>query len=222
MTIGRGGRPRPGALTALDVVPFVPDDVARVVLVRHGETDYNREGRWQGAGSDPPLNEQGRVQARQIARDLARVPFIGLYTSDLERARETARIIGEVLGLEPRVLEGLGEMSHGAWEGKTLPAILEAWGDAYRTFEADPWNERRPEGDSYGDLAERVWPALDALANRHRGERALVITHGGPIRLVLSELTGTPLTRRDELGVDNGTWFAVEKHGPDWRLADSL
>ena len=197
-------------------------DVARFVLVRHGETEYNRQGRWQGAGSDPPLNDRGRQQARAVDAALAEVPFDALYSSDLDRALETARILGASRGLKPRVLEGLREMSHGAWEGKTFPEILDTWADEYQRFESDPRNVRRPEGDSYSDLAARVWPLLDRLADRHRGKRALVVTHGGPIRLVLSDLTGTPLTERDRLGVDNGTWFVVEKAGAAWRVGDGL
>lgn len=200
----------------------VPPDVARLVLVRHGETDYNHDGRWQGSGSDPPLNDRGREQARRLALDLARVAFESLYASDLERAIESARIIGEPHGLRPRVFEGLREMSHGAWEGKRLVDILETWPDEYAAFESDPWSVRRPEGDSYADLDERIWPVLDGLAERHRGERVLLVTHGGPIRLVLCELTGTPLTERDRLGVENGTWFVVERAGDAWRVADSL
>lgn len=194
----------------------------RLVLVRHGETDYNRDGRWQGADSDPPLDDRGRGQAREVGEALAGVPFTALYSSDLERALESARIIGEAVGLEPRVLEGLREMSHGAWEGKTREEILETWPDEYALFESDPWNVSRPEGDSYRDLAERIWPLLDRLAERHQGERILVVTHGGPIRLVLSELAGTPLTERDRLGVENGSWFVIEKAGGAWCLADAL
>jgi broad specificity phosphatase PhoE len=212
----RPGHPGPADAGA------VPPDVARFVLVRHGETEYNRQGRWQGAGSDPPLNDRGREQARNLATALARVPFDALYSSDLDRALETAHILGASHGLVPRVLEGLREMSHGAWEGKTVEEILDTWPDEYQAFESDPRNVPRPRGDSYGDLAARVWPLLDRLADRHRGERVLVVTHGGPIRLVLSDLTGTPLTEREKLGVDNGSWFVVEKASGAWRVAESL
>lgn len=157
-----------------------------------------------------------------MATALARIPFDALYSSDLDRALETAHILGASHGLVPRVLEGLREMSHGAWEGKTVEEILDTWPDEYQAFESDPRNVPRPQGDSYGDLAARVWPLLDRLADRHRGERVLVVTHGGPIRLVLSDLTGTPLTEREKLGVDNGSWFVVEKASDAWRVAESL
>jgi broad specificity phosphatase PhoE len=199
----------------------VPPDVARFVLVRHGETQYNHQGRWQGAESDPPLNDRGREQASELATSLGSIPFDALYSSDLDRALETARILGAQRGLQPRVLAGLREMSHGAWEGKTLSEILEAWAEEYAAFESDPRSVSRPGGDSYSDLAARIWPLLDRLADRHRGERVLVVTHGGPIRLVLSDLKGVPLTERQKLGVDNGSWFVIEKAADGWRVAQS-
>jgi broad specificity phosphatase PhoE len=200
----------------------VADDTARFVLVRHGETPFNREGRFQGADSDPPLTPRGREQAQAVAEELEGVDFDALYTSDLLRAIETAQVLAETVGVAPRVLEGLREMSHGEWEGKTKAEILETWPEVHAAFEEDPRGVARPGGDSYGDLAERVWPLLERLADRHRGERVLVVTHGGPIRLVLSDVTGTPLTQRDKLGVDNGRWFVVEKAGDAWRVAEGL
>ncbi len=190
--------------------------------MRHGETEYNREGRWQGSESDPPLDDRGREQALAAARELAGVPFDALYSSDLERAVETARILSDQLGAPVRILEGLRELSHGRWEGKTLEEILETWPEEYSELAADPWNVPRPGGDSYRDLGERVWPLLERLAERHEGRRVLLVTHGGPIRLVLCELTGTPLTERERLGVDNGRAFAVERAGGAWRMAESV
>lgn len=198
----------------------LPPDTTRLVLVRHGETEYNREGRWQGSESDPPLTPRGHQQAASVAEALAGQNFDALYTSDLLRAIETSRVLAGELGLQPRVVEGLRELSHGAWEGKTLEEILETWPEEYADFQADPREVSRPGGESYGDLSERVWPLLERLADRHPGERVLVVTHGGPIRLVLSDLLGVPLTERDKLGVDNGSWFVIERQGGAWRVAD--
>lgn len=190
-------------------------------MVRHGETVYNREGRWQGSGSDPGLTKRGVEQARAAATSLEGASFDALYASDLLRAVETARVIATALGLSVQIEAGLRELAHGAWEGKSTEEVLETWPDEHAALEADPWNVPRPGGDSYRDLAARLWPVLDKLADRHEGGRVLAVTHGGPIRLVLSQLSGTPLTRREELGVDNGRWFAVERDAGVWRLADS-
>lgn len=194
-------------------------EVARIVLLRHGETEWNREDRWQGSGSDVPLNDRGRAQAAEVADVLAaRDPCSALYSSDLRRALETARIVGERLGLEVRTDPAFREMSHGHWEGKTKAEILEIWAAEYHAFESDPRRVRRPGGDSYGDLARRLWPALDRLADRHPGERIVLVTHGGPIRLVLADILERPLSERDAFGVTNGSWFEVEKRESGWRL----
>ena len=196
--------------------------MTRLVLLRHGETEYNREGRWQGSGSDPSLTERGVEQARAAAAALEGVRFDAVYASDLVRAVETARIVAAALGLSVQMEEGLREMAHGAWEGKSVEEVLATWPEEHAALEADPWSVGRPGGESYRDLAARLWPVLDGIADRHPGGRVLAVTHGGPIRLVLSQLTGTPLTRRDRLGVDNGRWFAVERARGAWRLAESL
>src|SRR6185312_8770596 len=91
-------------------------------LARHGETDANAEGRVQGT-IDPPLNDRGREQARELAREAASLGLRALYTSHLRRARETADIVGAELGLEPRVDERFAESWRGEWEGRLIADI---------------------------------------------------------------------------------------------------
>ena len=189
-------------------------------LVRHGETDFNREGRWQGSGSDPPLNARGVEQAQEVARALTDAPIIALYTSPLLRARQTAQPIAAALRLEPRIVPALTEMSHGRWEGLNEAEILADWAAEHAAFETDPVGVRRPGGESYGDLAERLWPALETIAGNHAGSRVVVITHGGPIRLVLSRLLDRPLTERESFGTANGARFTVVRDTEGWRLLE--
>lgn len=196
-------------------------DAARFLLVRHGQTDYNRDGRWQGSGSDPPLNPTGRDQARAMAEELASRPVAALYTSPQMRARQTAEVIGHRLGLTPVAFEELRELHHGEWEGKTQAEVLARWPEEHRAYEADPLRVRRPGGDSYADLGERLWPALERLADRHRGEVVALVTHGGPIRLVLSRVLDRSLTERHAFGVENGSLFAIEESRGHWRREPS-
>ncbi|MFN2382738.1 MAG: histidine phosphatase family protein, partial [Gemmatimonadota bacterium] len=142
-----------------------------------------------------------------------------LYSSALRRARETAAAIGAALALEPRIEPDLREMDHGDWEGLTKEEILARWPAEFAAFETDPVRVRRPGGDSYGDLAARLCPVLDALAARHRGERIVIVSHGGPIRLMLSRILEIPLTERERLGVTNARWFPVEWEDGVWRMA---
>lgn len=193
---------------------------ARLWIVRHGETDYNAAGRWQGVGVDVPLNDVGREQAEEVAAELEGRDFAALYTSPMLRARQTARRIAGATGLEPIEIEALREAHHGEWEGKTKAEILAGWRAEWDAFEAAPREVQRPGGESYGDTADRVWPALEAIAARHPGDDVVVVTHGGPLRLVLSEVLDLPLTRRDEFGTENASLFVVARAGDGWRLVD--
>ena len=143
-----------------------------LLLVRHGETDWNAARRWQGH-ADVPLNERGREQASTLAEELAADPVAAIYASDLSRARETAEIVGTRLGI-PVVLDAdLREIDVGTREGLTWP----------ETRERTDW-----DGESHEAHAERVLGALRRIAARHGGERLLVVTHGGSIRRVHEHL----------------------------------
>jgi broad specificity phosphatase PhoE len=210
----------PGAGTGATIQP----DTTRIVLVRHGETDYNREDRWQGVGSDVPLNDTGRAQAIALADALVErfdEQMAALYTSDLRRARETAAIMAARLGLTPWNEPGLRELSHGSWEGRTHAEVKEIWPEEYALYEADPYRVRRGGGDSYADLEKQVWPALERMAERHPGRRVVAVSHGGPIRLALSRILDLPLADRDALGVINGSWFEISRGPGGWSVASS-
>ncbi|HET6361206.1 MAG TPA: histidine phosphatase family protein [Gemmatimonadota bacterium] len=202
----------------------IPVDQARMVLVRHGQTEYNREGRWQGVGSDVPLNDEGRAEAFRVAEAIAQ-RFDGavdaVYTSDLSRARETARIIGARLGLSPVDEPALRELSHGRWEGLTKAEVEARWPEEHAEYQAHPYDIRRGGGDSYRDLEARLWPGLERLASEHRGERIVCVSHGGPIRLALSKILERPLTDRDAFGVVNGSWFEIARSRKGWSLESS-
>jgi 2,3-bisphosphoglycerate-dependent phosphoglycerate mutase len=141
--------------------------VTTLLLVRHGETDWNAEGRLQGH-TDRPLNEHGRRQARELAARLAGEQVDAIYASDLVRARETAEILGAQLGLPVAVDPDLREKNWGNWEGLT--------GDerAGVVF----------EGESTELHRDRVMAAVHRIVERHRGERVVVVTHGGSLRRI--------------------------------------
>ena len=198
--------------------------MTRIVLVRHGQTEYNREGRWQGSDTDVPLNDAGRAEAERVAASIAERfddRIAAVYTSDLERARQTAQIVAARLGLEAVDEPALRELSHGRWEGLTHAEVEKRWPDEHAAYQADPYHVRRGGGDSYEDLEARVWPALERLADRHRGKRIVAVSHGGPIRLALSRILDRPLTDRDALGIVNGSWFEVSRSPEGWSLETS-
>ena len=154
-----------------------------LVLVRHGETDWNADNRFQGH-ADPPLNETGRAQARALATELRREVFAALYTSPLQRAAETAAIIGYELGLEPRADAALKEVDVGSWSGLTREEVEQQYPVGFaRWLEfGHGWDD----GETYDELGARVVTGLARIAESHDGGDVLAITHGGPIRSALA------------------------------------
>jgi broad specificity phosphatase PhoE len=148
-----------------------------ILLVRHGETDWNAQRRVQGH-SDTPLNETGREQARALAGELAEERIDAVYSSDLVRAHETARIVAESHGLAVIAIPDLRERHFGTWEGLSDEEILERFPEA-----ADgTWGD----GESRHEMARRVFDALQRIADTHPDGRVVVVSHGGPLRAVLT------------------------------------
>jgi broad specificity phosphatase PhoE len=156
-----------------------------IVLVRHGETDWNRERRYQGH-ADTPLNDDGRRQALALA-DALRGEGLGIvYTSPLRRASETARIVAGELGLEAHALEALREIDVGDWQGLTVDEVQARYPEQLH----DAWHSGWPNGETHAELDARVLPALLDLGHRHAGDHVLGVTHAGPIRSALAAAAG--------------------------------
>ena len=160
-----------------------------LLLVRHGETDWNRDGRWQGH-ADAPLNERGQEQARALADQLAREEIAAVYTSDLSRARETAEIIAARVGTPVHVDPRLREVDVGGWSGLTTAEIRTRFPeDVTRWHDGDP-SHAFDGGETYTAMGERVVAAVAEISARHAGEQVLVVLHGGPIRALLAHAAG--------------------------------
>jgi broad specificity phosphatase PhoE len=163
-----------------------------ILLARHGQTDFNAPPvRIQGQ-LDPPLNETGRAQARELAEQVAGEGLATLYTSDMLRARETAEIVAERVGLEPVVEPRVRECDWGSWQGMLVddiareqPERWQAWLDAGESF-------RFPGGESLAQHMTRTTAALEDI--RHGPLPALVVCHGGTIRVAIAS--------RDPRGLD--------------------
>jgi probable phosphoglycerate mutase len=162
--------------------------VSRLLLVRHGQSTWNADGRWQGK-ADPPLSELGVRQAEAVAAALAPASPAGyeigaLWTSPLARARGTAEIVGGLIGLDAVVDARLEERDAGEWTGLTRVEIEDAWPG----YLAD---HRRPPGfEPDQTLVVRALAALDEIETGSRSETVLVITHAGVIRAVERHLGG--------------------------------
>ena len=161
-----------------------------IVLVRHGETDWNREHRFQGH-ADVPLNEDGRAQVTELAEKLAGQRFAAAYTSPLLRAAESAQILGSRLGLAVHSSDVLGEVDVGSWSGLTVREVEDRFPEGFRRWidwKVEGWDD----GEQYDAFSRRVIGGLLEIAARHPGGQVLAVTHGGPIRTALAASLGVP------------------------------
>jgi probable phosphoglycerate mutase len=168
-----------------------PADRVSIFLARHGETDWNREGRWQGA-TDIPLSEVGRAQARVLGAGLRGRGIVDVHASDLSRAAETAEIVAGMLGIAAfRRDARLRERGFGCFEGLSREECAARHPEAWARYMADR-RSTPPGAEPQPDVAARVVAALTEIARAPRvaGEATLVISHGGTIRTFIHEVTG--------------------------------
>ena len=162
--------------------------MTRILLARHGETDWNRVGRWQGH-ADPPLNDAGRSQAAELAERLAGDWIAAIYSSDLMRASQTARVVADRLGLAVVEDEGLREIDVGSWSGLTRAEVEQRFPDGYARWLV---GEIGHDGETREELTSRVVAAVERIAAAHPSEKILVVTHGGAIRAIRRHAAGDP------------------------------
>lgn len=184
-------------------------------LLRHGETDYNRRKALQGQ-LDSPLNETGRRQARDVARQLAGVRFDRIYVSPLHRARDTAVLATglpeEQLTMEPAIIE----ISFGVWEGHNTDSL----GEAFAPFFADPPAYQPPEGgESLQHLIRRVEVFLERVSREHAGNHTvLAVSHGAAIHAMITAALNAPLSRFWAESVGNCGFVVLHHDGTRWSL----
>ena len=187
-------------------------------FLRHGETEWNVEGRFCGR-TDVPLSDVGRRQARLLALRLKPLLPDTLYSSPLRRALETATLIGEVVGHEPVVDPRLTELNYGAWEGLSLEEIKRSGPAIYKAWNRDPGSLAPPQGESGVQLVERVMPFLRDAAQRHPGENVVVVCHKTVCRLLACHFMGVPLREyRQAVRVDNAALNVFELRDGIWHV----
>ena len=171
----------------------------RVYLVRHGATVLSAEDRFAGE-TDVELSETGRQQAGRLAARLSAEPIAAFYASPLSRAMETARILAEPHGAEVAPREGLREISHGRWEGRTRAEVERLYPQEYARWETDPYSFAPEAGETGLDVTARALPVLLQIVSEHRDQKVLVVSHKATIRLLVSSLLGfDPRAYRDRL-----------------------
>ena len=163
--------------------------MTRLLLVRHGATPLTAEDRYSGAdGVD--LSDEGRDQARALARRLAENPVKAVYSSPLSRTLETAEILAEQHGLASATRDGLREISHGRWEGLRRAEVEAQFPQEYAGWEEDPFTFAPEGGESGLEVMARALPVLREIVLTHEGQNVIVVSHKATLRLMISSLLG--------------------------------
>jgi alpha-ribazole phosphatase len=177
--------------------------MTQLYLVRHGQTDWNVEGRYQGQ-SDLPLNAAGRAQAETLARQLAGVPFVAVYSSDLKRAQETAERLAATLRVKVQLDPRLREINQGEWEGQLVTDIAAQYREAWAERTRDPVNARAPGGESAAEVAARLAEAAGEIARAHPCGPVLMVSHGLALATLICRARGRPLAEAYQAIPENG------------------
>jgi broad specificity phosphatase PhoE len=189
-----------------------------LILVRHGETEWNVTLQYQGH-ANVPLNERGREQSRLLGERLASKGAVALYASDIVRAWETAGIVGPYVNLMPQKMTDLREINVGQWEGLTPEELYRRFPDHMQEYERDPARTVRMGGESYAQLQQRALKALHTIEESHGlTDTVVAVSHGGTIRALLCHVIDLDLGNFGRLWLDNGSITVLRRDTKGWRL----
>ncbi len=192
------------------------NQIERLLLIRHGQTDWNIEGRWQGA-LPVGLNDIGRTQAQALATYLARRQIGSIYSSNLPRAIDTAKAIGESIGIVPQTEERLQEFNLGVFQGLTRDEIMQRYPNEYRDFEADYWNYVVTNGESRRALQDRAYDVFQYIVSQATGPEVAIVSHGGTIRMLLYRLFENA-PELNHFHIENTSLTTLVREDDRWRL----
>jgi probable phosphoglycerate mutase len=197
--------------------------MSEIWFIRHGETDWNIAGRLQG-WQDTALNDTGKAQAERLAERLrdnaAHTSFAAIYSSDLQRAHATAKVLGEAIALPVLIEPGMRERNFGVLEGLLYNSIDQESPEA-----AAAWKSRDPDrpvegGETLGEFYARIVATVESLAQRHTGERILVVTHGGALDIIWRQASGIALSERRHTRMLNAAINRVRVGAQGWSMLD--
>ena len=172
-------------------------------LIRHGENEYTRTGKLAGWTPGIKLNDAGRKQAEALVERLQGVKLKAIYSSPLERARETAAPLARARGLEVTIHPGVGEVRYGEWTGKSLKRLAHT--KLWRVVQLLPSAMQFPEGETMRGAQLRIVDALEAIAQAYPKAGVAVFSHADPIRMAVAHFLGLPLDLFQRLAVSTAS-----------------
>jgi probable phosphoglycerate mutase len=183
--------------------------MTRLILIRHGETDWNVERRWQGQ-ADVPLNARGRRQAAQVAQSLADVGITAIVSSDLSRAAETAQALAYATGLSVHYDPRLREICQGEWEGQSIEKIQANYSEQLRQRNENPAAIAAPGGETATQVLERLLDAVEEIRQDYPDATVAVVSHGYALALLTAHYRHIPIEKAWDLIPANGGWQELE------------
>lgn len=192
--------------------------VKRVLLVRHGQTDWNVDGRWQGS-LPIALNAEGFAQAQLLANHLRHQPIGSIVTSDLPRALQTAATIGETLGLQPQIDPRWQEFNLGIFQGHTREQMMAKFPREWDAFNRDYWDYRIPHGESRRNFQARLYAAWQHMLDTANTPEVIAVSHGGAIKMLLLKLF-PDVSELHNQRFENTSITTLEREGDKWNLVD--
>ncbi len=190
--------------------------VARIVMVRHGQTELNRANCFRGR-IDVPLNEAGLRQARQTGLAVReRHDVAAVYSSPLRRAMQTAEAIGEAAGVAARAHPGLLDFSYGEWEGRHFEEVQRAYPDQYQLYLVAPHRARIPGGESLRTFRRRVAAAAESIAAAHPSETVVLVGHWMVCRVLACHFLGLGNAGLPRVFLDNASISLFERRRGGW------
>ena len=166
--------------------------MTEIIIIRHGETEWNKTGRFQGH-SDVPLSAEGRTQAETLGKNLIVDHVDAIYASDLTRAMETAAPLAARFGLPVISDPQLRELNFGAWEGRNFNDVNAENPNAMKNFYTDPEQADIPESEPFPEFPRRVAGRVREIVAHERGKRVVIVSHGASIRILLADLLSMPI-----------------------------
>ena len=187
----------------------------KLVLVRHGETDWNKLGKFQGR-QDIDLNARGISQAKETARAVVEWQHSTIYSSPLRRTMQVAQEIGQLSGMPIAQVPGFMELSLGDLEGVSGEEMRTGWPEVFAAWNDNPATVSMPHGESLAQLEERAWNSLTELEGAHTEDEALiVVSHNFAIRVMIGKMLGIPLSNfhRMWLGLSSISTVEIDQRG---------
>lgn len=190
----------------------------RIILVRHGETTWNVEGRYQGQ-EDTPLSERGMAQAARLAEGLADVTIDRAISSPLKRSFITAETVCGRHGIAVSADARLSEINHGSWEGQLATEIQAAYPEDFARWHSQPHLVQMPDGgENLEDVRRRVRDAFDDYARDYDGETLLVAAHDAVNKAIICDIMGLDMSHFWQIKQDNTCINVLEHDGENWRI----